>query len=52
MRCRRLGLAQKRKGRRLLEASNTVAGVTEQGYLGWRKLEEWKEEMEVLFGKR
>ena len=23
-----------------------------QGDLGWRKLEEWREEMKVLFGKR
>ena len=44
--------AQIREGRRLLEASNTVAGVTVQGDLGWRKLEESREEMRMLFGKR
>ena len=32
-------------GRRLLGASNTVAGVAVQGDLGWRKLEERREEM-------
>ena len=40
-----------RVGRRLLGASNTVVGVTVQGDLGWRKLEEMREEMKVLFGK-
>ena len=32
-------------GRRLLKVSNSVAGVVVQGYLGWRKLEEWSEEI-------
>ena len=41
-----------RIGRRLLGASNTVAGVAVQGDLRWRKLEEWREEMKVMFGKR
>ena len=41
---------QMRVGRRLLEESNT--GVPVQGHLGRRKLEERKEEMKVLFGKR
>ena len=39
-------------GRRLLGASNTVAGVAVQGDLGWQKLEERREEMKLLFGKR
>ena len=42
---------QMKVGRRLLESSNTVAGVAVQGDLGWRKLEERREEMKVLFGK-
>ena len=41
-----------RVGRRLLGASNTVAGVAVQGDPGWRKLVERREEMKVLFGKR
>ena len=40
-----------RVGRRLLEASNTDAGMTGQGDLRWKKLEERREEMKVLFGK-
>ncbi len=41
-------------GRRMLEGGggNTIAGVVVQGDLGWRKLEENREEMEVMFGKR
>ena len=50
--CRKLESAQMRVGRRLLGESNTVAGVAVQGDLGWRKLEERREEMKVLFGKR
>ena len=42
------GVCTEEISRRLLGASNTVAGVAVQGYLGWRKLEE----MKVLFGKR
>ena len=41
-----------RVGSRLLGARNTVAGLAVQGGLGWRKLEERREEMKVLFGKR
>ena len=41
-----------RVGRRLLGASNIVAGVAVQDDLGWRKPEERREEMKVLFGKR
>ena len=37
---------------RILGASNIVTGVALQGDLGWRKLEERREEMKVLFGKR
>ena len=40
----------RRLGKRLLGESNMVARVALQGYLGWRKLEEWREEMEILFG--
>ncbi len=39
-------------GERLLGASNTVAGVAVQEELGWRKQEERREEMRVMFGKR
>ena len=38
--------------RRLLGASNTVAGVAVQGDLERRKLEERREEMKVMFRKR
>ena len=48
--CRKLEVAQVRVGRRFLGASNT--GVALEGDLGWRKLEERREEMKVLFGKR
>ena len=50
--CRKMESAQMRVGRRLLRASNIVAGVAVQGDVGWRKLEERREEMKVLFGKR
>ena len=49
---RKLESGQMRVGRRLLGESNTVAGVAVQGDLEWRKLEERREEMKVLFGKR
>ena len=39
-------------GRRLLRASNSVAGVAVQGDLGCRKLEERREEIKLMFGKR
>ena len=48
--CRKLESAQ--MGRRLLGASNAVAGMAVQGDLGWKKLEERREEMKVVFGKR
>ena len=50
--CRKMESAQMRVGRRLLRASNIVAGVAVQGDVGWKKLEERREEMKVLFGKR
>ena len=50
--CRKLESSQKRMGRRLLGESNTIAGVAVQGDLGWKKLEERREEMKVMFGKR
>ena len=40
-----------RVGRRLLGASNTIAGVAVQGDLGWWKLEERKKDIKVLFGR-
>ena len=43
---------QDRIGRKLLGASNTVAGVVVRGDLGWRRLEERREEKKVLFGRR
>ena len=49
---RKLESAQMKVGRRLLGASNTVAGVAVHGDLRWRKLEERSEEMKVMFGKR
>ena len=33
--CRKLESAQMRVGRRLLEVSNTIAGVAVQGDIGW-----------------
>ena len=39
-------------GRRLLGERNTVAGVAVPCDLGWRKQEERREEMKVMFGKR
>ena len=45
--CRNLESAQMRVGRRLLGASNT--GLAVQGDLGWRKLEEKREKIKVLF---
>ena len=50
--CRKLESAQMRVGRRLLGVSNTVAGVAVQGDLGWRMLEERREDYKELFGKR
>ena len=50
--CRKLESSQIKIGRRLLRASNIVAGVAVQGDLGWRKLEQRREEMKVMFGKR
>ena len=47
-----VGVVTDEMGRRLLGASNTVAGVAVQGDLGWRNLEERREEMKVVFGKR
>ena len=49
---RKLESSQMKMGRRLLEASNTVAGVAVQGDLGWMKLEERRDEMTVMCGKK
>ena len=40
-----------RVGRKLLRSSNTVADEAVQEDLEWRKMEEWREEMKVLFCK-
>ena len=45
--CRNLESAQMKVGMRLLGESNRVAEVVVQGDLGWRKLEERREEMKV-----
>ncbi len=50
--CRKLESSQMKMGRRLLGASNIVAGVAVEVDLGWRKLEERREKMKVVFGKR
>ena len=50
--CTGAGVGTDERGRRLLEASNTVAGVVVQGDLWWKKLEEKSEGMKVVFGKR
>ncbi len=49
--CGKLESAQTKMGRRLLGASNTVAGVAVQGDLGWRMLGR-REGMKVMSGKR
>ena len=49
---RKLEAVQERMGRRLLGASRTVAGAAVRGDLGWRKLEERREERKLLYGKR
>ena len=41
------GVTQMRGDRRLLGACNRVPGVALQGDLGWKKLEDKKEEMNV-----
>ena len=48
----KLEATQLKVGRRLLGASKTVAGVAVQGDLGWRKLEEKREEKKLLYGLR
>ena len=50
--CRKLESAQMRVDKRLWGESNTVAEMVVQGDVGWRKLEEQREEMKVLFGRR
>ena len=49
---RKLEAVQERIGRRLLGASGTVAGAAVRGDLGWRKLEDRREERKLLYGKR
>ncbi len=48
---RKLESAQMSIGWRLLGASNTVAEVAMQGDPGWRKPENRREEMKILFGR-
>ena len=48
----RLEAVQDRLGRRLLGASTTVAGEAVRGEMGWRKLEERREEKKMLYGRR
>ena len=45
--CRNQESAQMRVGRRFWGESNRVAEMAVQGDLGWRKLEEKREEMKV-----
>ena len=47
---RKRELSQMSMNRRLLKASGSIAGVAVQGDLEWRKLEERREEMKVMFG--
>ncbi len=49
---KKMEAVQERIGRRLLGASRTVAGAAVRGDLGWRKLEERREEKKLLYGKR
>ena len=49
---KRLEAVQDRVGRRLLGASRSVAGVAVRGDLGWKKLEERREEKKMLYGRR
>ena len=46
---KRLEAVQDRLGRKLLEAGRTVAGEAIRGEMGWRKLEERREE-KMLYG--
>ena len=45
--CRKLESSQMKMGKSLLGASITVAGVAVHGDLGWRKLEERRQEMKL-----
>ena len=49
---KRLEAVQDRLGRRLVGASRTVAGEAIHGEMGWRKLEERREEKKTLYGRR
>jgi len=48
---RKLEAVQERVGRKLLGVSRTVAGAAIWGDLGWKRLEERREE-KVLYGRR
>ena len=49
---RKLEAVQERVGRKLLGASRTVAGAAIREDLGWKRLEERREEKKVLYGRR
>ena len=48
--CKNLEKIQENTGRKLVGGSSTVAGGAVRGNLGWRKLEERREEKKLLFG--
>ena len=50
--CKNLENIQANIGRKLVGGSSKVAGIAVRGDLGWRKLEERKEEKKLLFGWR
>ena len=49
---KRLEAVQDGVGRKLLGASRSVAEVAVRGDLGWKKIEERREEKKVLYGRR
>ena len=49
---RKLEAVQGRVCRKLLGASRTVAEEAVRGEMGWRKLEERREEKKMLYGRR
>ena len=44
------GVSADESGKEIVGENNMVTRVAVQGYLGWRKLDEWREVMKVLFG--
>ena len=47
--CKKLEKNQDNIGRKLVGGNSTVAGVAVRGDLGWRNLEERREEKKLLF---